>query len=625
MNEKLGIAITDEDIDDIESVFGNVHFDKVRRDIIKDLSSFDVQAFPGTGKTTVLVAKLAILAMKWPHSFRGICVLSHTNAARDEIESRLGHTDIGKKLLSYPHFVGTIQSFIDNYISIPYIRSAGLGVTLIDTEFVTMQRFSMISPASKTYFSHKNLTENNCQAVDFSSHLEIDVKAGTESKTYKDVYSVIQRSLREGYYTYNEMQLFARYVLNKYPLVKQTINNRFVLILVDEAQDTNDLQEELLNNVFSTGSAVVERFGDTNQAIYHSISESNINPSFPKNQKYTMIDSLRYGEHISKLADSLSVCQRGMKGVSTEYTDNHNSIILFPDGDAERAVDEYGEILLESFSDEILESNKNRIFAIGMVHNKEKCDVSDPHYPVSVKDYYSIYAPENKKRNNPFHLLEYWRNAHAAEEFSEKIEIIAKGIRHLINYNSKNKINFRKSYFKSLCLQIDVKELIEYRKDFYSLLYVQIDSKELWNSQKERIIKFVNRWFDLDVSKSDVLKWVDNQQDEETNTSNIFRYSSDDGRTVNITFSSIHAQKGRTHFATLVLDTFWKTRNSKSILPYLIGTPQKTNPTNAKRLKCHYVALTRAKALVCFAIPKSIVDSKSAKALQEMGWNIIEM
>ena len=109
MNNLLDITISDGDIDEIESLFGNVHFDQARRDIIKDLSSFDVQAFPGTGKTTVLVAKLAILAKKWPYNYRGICVLSHTNAARDEIETRLGNTSIGQKLLSYPHFVGTIQ------------------------------------------------------------------------------------------------------------------------------------------------------------------------------------------------------------------------------------------------------------------------------------------------------------------------------------------------------------------------------------------------------------------------------------------------------------------------------------------------------------------------------------
>ena len=85
----------------------------------------------------------------------------------------------------------------------------------------------------------------------------------------------------------------------------------------------------IVNEAFPSEKVVVERFGDINQAIYHSISENNANPSFPENQKYTMIDSLRYGEHISKLAAPLSVCQQEMKGVSTEYTDNHNSIILF--------------------------------------------------------------------------------------------------------------------------------------------------------------------------------------------------------------------------------------------------------------------------------------------------------
>ncbi|MBE5810401.1 MAG: hypothetical protein E7318_05625 [Clostridiales bacterium] len=94
------IEINDQDIDDIEKLLGNVEFDRPRRDIIKDLSSFDVQAFPGSGKTTVLIAKLAILAKKWPFTHKGICVLSHTNVAREEIEYRLGQTELGKKLLS---------------------------------------------------------------------------------------------------------------------------------------------------------------------------------------------------------------------------------------------------------------------------------------------------------------------------------------------------------------------------------------------------------------------------------------------------------------------------------------------------------------------------------------------
>lgn len=56
------IAITDDDIDWVEAILHNVKFDQRRRDIIKNMDTIDIQAFPGSGKTTVLVAKLAILA-----------------------------------------------------------------------------------------------------------------------------------------------------------------------------------------------------------------------------------------------------------------------------------------------------------------------------------------------------------------------------------------------------------------------------------------------------------------------------------------------------------------------------------------------------------------------------------
>ena len=96
--EKLAnIEITDEDILWVEEMMGGkVHFDSARVNVLKNMDSVDIQAFPGSGKTTILVAKLAILAKKWPYSNAGICVLSHTNVAREEIEERLGNTDWAK-------------------------------------------------------------------------------------------------------------------------------------------------------------------------------------------------------------------------------------------------------------------------------------------------------------------------------------------------------------------------------------------------------------------------------------------------------------------------------------------------------------------------------------------------
>lgn len=75
-----------------------------RQNVLNYMDSIDVAACPGSGKTTLLVAKLAILAEKWQYRTRGICVLSHTNAARHEIEKHLGNTATGRRLLGYFRF-----------------------------------------------------------------------------------------------------------------------------------------------------------------------------------------------------------------------------------------------------------------------------------------------------------------------------------------------------------------------------------------------------------------------------------------------------------------------------------------------------------------------------------------
>lgn len=86
-------AITDEDVKWVTSILGlpeNAFFGEdgtdPRKNVLKEMTSIDVSACPGSGKTTLLVAKLAILANKWKYRTKGICVLSHTNAARDETD-----------------------------------------------------------------------------------------------------------------------------------------------------------------------------------------------------------------------------------------------------------------------------------------------------------------------------------------------------------------------------------------------------------------------------------------------------------------------------------------------------------------------------------------------------------
>ena len=60
------------------------------------------------GKTTTLLAKLIILAKKMPFpDNKGICVLTHTNVAINEIKDKLGSKSKPNIILS--NYVGTIN------------------------------------------------------------------------------------------------------------------------------------------------------------------------------------------------------------------------------------------------------------------------------------------------------------------------------------------------------------------------------------------------------------------------------------------------------------------------------------------------------------------------------------
>ena len=91
------------------------------RNVINSWESNDILACPGSGKTTVLIAKLKLIADELPlKDGRGVCVLSHTNVAVNELKAKLGQS--AGRLLSYPNFVGTIQTFVDQYITFPFLR-----------------------------------------------------------------------------------------------------------------------------------------------------------------------------------------------------------------------------------------------------------------------------------------------------------------------------------------------------------------------------------------------------------------------------------------------------------------------------------------------------------------------
>ena len=145
---------TDEEIRIAHDVLlkGKRPFDETRVNIIKEDSSCYVQACPGSGKTTALLAKLIILANKMPlPEGKGVCVLTHTNVAIDEIKAKLGQkADV---LFKYPNFFGTIQTFLHKYVAAAALHYFyGSQINYVDDDvakIVLLRKYSQLEFSNK--------------------------------------------------------------------------------------------------------------------------------------------------------------------------------------------------------------------------------------------------------------------------------------------------------------------------------------------------------------------------------------------------------------------------------------------------------------------------------------------
>lgn len=78
-------------------------------------------ACPGSGKTTSIVYKLHTISKECQvkyGTYAGVACLSFTNKACDEILSK--YKSMHDETLIYPHIVSTIDSFITQYVTLPF-------------------------------------------------------------------------------------------------------------------------------------------------------------------------------------------------------------------------------------------------------------------------------------------------------------------------------------------------------------------------------------------------------------------------------------------------------------------------------------------------------------------------
>ncbi len=376
--------------------------------VLKVSASCDVQAGPGCGKTTILTAKLALLAKNWCWSDRGVLVLSHTNVARREIESRLCQSKSLAQLLGYPHFIGTFQTFVDQFLALPYLRQEGIEITAIDNDkFMARSMASFSKPEFSTaQYALKDRAEGLETIIgglrfDGAQLCVTNPAAGNkrfpgpESATGQQLKRLKERLAQDGYFSFDDMYAYAEACLVQRKYLLSIIRHRFPWVFVDELQDTNESQDRILETLFSADGCVMQKFGDKNQAIFNFDTASITSPElFGRHPNLPLSETHRFGADIARFASPLTVVAPQTLKATVVCNKKKHTIFVFNRDSIQRVVTAFADLVLS----EVPESSrlKNGVCVIGGRKNIK--EPKEKNFPEAIGDYWKGYQSDLSRK-----------------------------------------------------------------------------------------------------------------------------------------------------------------------------------------------------------------------------------
>lgn len=236
-----------------------------------------VLAGAGTGKTRVLVYRVAWLIEKQGEDPRSIVLLTFTKKAADEMKDRV--SILVKKNIGRMVAGGTFHSFA-NTILRQYAKLIGLSPNFIildnpDAEdVIDIIRTDLGYNARSTDFPYK---QRIFEIISISRNKQISIEAVVKGKfsglkdfipdleLIRDKYAVYKKD--KSLLDFDDMIEFLVIALKENPAFRKTINRRFQYVMVDEFQDTNTMQFELVRLLSPKGNNVMA-VGDDMQSIY---------------------------------------------------------------------------------------------------------------------------------------------------------------------------------------------------------------------------------------------------------------------------------------------------------------------------------------------------------------------
>jgi DNA helicase-2/ATP-dependent DNA helicase PcrA len=233
---------------------------------------FVVLAGPGSGKTKVLTTKLARMLHEDVQSPRGLACVTYSNECARELKRRLSRLGIKPDRRV---FVGTVHSFCFQNVVVPFAQLGGLEIASPIRVATDAEQGKCFSEAlGKAVNVNENPTHWQLRCSNYrrkhldrnhASWLEGDEQAARVIEEY-------EHTLRsKGLIDFDDMMLLGLRLIVQHSWVREVLQARFPVLVVDEYQDLGvPLHRLVLSLCFpSHGPATrLLAVGDPDQSIY---------------------------------------------------------------------------------------------------------------------------------------------------------------------------------------------------------------------------------------------------------------------------------------------------------------------------------------------------------------------
>ncbi|MGY8911516.1 MAG: UvrD-helicase domain-containing protein, partial [Flavobacteriales bacterium] len=231
-----------------------------QEDAILNPDSILLIACPGSGKTRTLTYKIAYELSRLESSKEFVIAITYTNNAADEIKHRIELLGVNTEQL----WIGTIHSFCLEWILKPYhLYSDRLknGFRVINS----YESEEILTELCKPYKSQR-ITYWDCGLLAKTDNIYLTSLKSITS----DYFQILEQNNQ---IDFEQILFYSFKLLESKPIISKILCQLFPFILVDEYQDTKEIQYNIIASILraNNGNSKTLIVGDPNQSIYDSL------------------------------------------------------------------------------------------------------------------------------------------------------------------------------------------------------------------------------------------------------------------------------------------------------------------------------------------------------------------